>query len=55
MQVNYVLSSKFGDDEAEFLFAPYSAFTVESVNFKCVRVCVRRACVYCCECIRVRA
>ena len=30
-QVNYVESSKFGDAEAEFLFAPYSAFTVVSV------------------------
>ena len=36
VQVNYVVSSKFGDEEAEFLFAPYSAFTVESVDFKCV-------------------
>jgi hypothetical protein len=33
-QVNYVLSSKFGDEEAEFLFAPYSTFTVESTEFK---------------------
>jgi hypothetical protein len=31
-QVNYVESSKFGDAEAEFLFAPYSAFTVVSVE-----------------------
>jgi hypothetical protein len=31
-QVNYVESSKFGDAEAEFLFAPYSTFTVVSVE-----------------------
>ena len=30
-QVNYVESSKFGDLEAEYLFAPYSVFTVVSV------------------------
>ncbi len=30
-QVNYVESCKFGDAEAELLFAPYSAFTVVSV------------------------
>jgi hypothetical protein len=30
--VKYVESSKFGDAEAEFLFAPYSAFTVVSVE-----------------------
>jgi hypothetical protein len=30
LQVNYVESSKFGDAEAEFLFAPYSTFTVIS-------------------------
>jgi hypothetical protein len=30
--VNYVESSKFGDAEAEFLFAPYSVFTVETVE-----------------------
>ena len=29
-QVNYVESSTFGDAEAEFLFAPYSTFTVVS-------------------------
>lgn len=33
-QVNYVVSSKFGDEEAEFLFAPYSVFTVKSVELK---------------------
>jgi hypothetical protein len=32
VQVNYVESSKFGDDEAEFLFAPYSTITVVSVE-----------------------
>ena len=31
LQVNYVESSKFGDDEAEFLWAPYSVFTVENI------------------------
>ncbi len=31
LQVNYLESSKFGDTEAEFLWAPYSVFTVESV------------------------
>ena len=31
-QVNLVESSKFGEAEAEFLFAPYSAFTVVSVE-----------------------
>ena len=47
-QVNFVLSSKFGDDEAEFLFAPFSACTVEGVDFKCVRVvCVGvRVCMF---------
>jgi hypothetical protein len=30
LQANYVESSKFGDAEAEFLFAPYSTFTVIS-------------------------
>ncbi len=32
VQVSYVESSKFGDAEAEFLFAPYSTFTVVSVE-----------------------
>jgi len=31
-QVNFVESSKFGDSEQEFLFAPYSVFTVRSVE-----------------------
>lgn len=31
-QVNYVESSKFGDLEAEYLFAPYSVFTVLAVQ-----------------------
>jgi hypothetical protein len=31
--VNYVESSKFGDAEAEFLFAPYSTFTVARVEW----------------------
>lgn len=30
-QVNYIESSKFGDQEAEFLWAPYSVFTVLDV------------------------
>jgi hypothetical protein len=28
--VNYVESSAFGDSEAEYLWAPYSTFTVQS-------------------------
>jgi hypothetical protein len=30
LQANYVPSGKFGDTEAEYLFAPYSTFTVIS-------------------------
>jgi hypothetical protein len=30
-QVNYLESRKFGNTEEEFLWAPYSVFTVESV------------------------
>jgi hypothetical protein len=34
--VNFVESSKFGDAEEEYLWAPYSVFTVENVVFsKC--------------------
>ena len=36
LQVNLVQSSKFGDAEAEYLFAPYSVFTVVLCVFVCV-------------------
>ena len=36
-----MVASKFSDNEAEFLFAPYSVFTVESVNYKWLRARAR--------------
>ena len=32
LQVNYVESSAYGDSEAEYLWAPYSAFTVQRIE-----------------------
>jgi hypothetical protein len=35
--VNYVESSAFGDSEAEYLWAPYSAFTVQRFELSAER------------------